>query len=208
MTKYLIYYIDEPLSEEQLQEMLAGVSEQRREKVLKMRFPLGRTQSLYAYVLLQRLLREVYGITEPPVFRELENGKPVMVGHEEIHFNMSHCKTAVACAVSDHPVGIDVETVPEKYNPSLAQYVFSDEEVAEIEQSSNPCLAFARYWTMKEATVKQSGRGITGKQQLRPLLDEWRKGTSPLTYHTEEFPDKGCVLTLCEKLAKLDELCE
>lgn len=199
MTKYLIYYIDEPLSEEQLQEMLAGVSEQRREKVLKMRFPLGRTQSLYAYVLLQRLLCDVYGITEPPVFRELENGKPVIVGHEDIHFNMSHCKTAVACAVSDHPVGIDVECVPEKYNPSLARYVFSDEEVVEIEQSSDPCIMFARYWTMKEATVKQSGRGITGKQQLRPLLDEWRKGVSPLLYITEEFADKGYVMTMCEE---------
>ena len=71
------------MTEEQFNDCLSRVSEQRREKVLKYKFQAGREQSLKAYMLLQRLLKEEYGITEPPVFRELENGKPVIVGHED-----------------------------------------------------------------------------------------------------------------------------
>ena len=138
-----------PMTEEQFNDCLSRVSEQRREKVLKYKFQAGREQSLKAYMLLQRLLKEEYGITEPPVFRELENGKPVIVGHEDIHFNMSHCKYAVACAVSNEPVGIDAEVIKENVKDDLARYVLSDEELEDLTP-----LKFTRLWTMKEAVVK------------------------------------------------------
>ena len=183
-----------PMTEEQFNDCLSRVSEQRREKVLKYKFQSGREQSLKAYMLLQILLKEEYGITEPPVFRELENGKPVIVGHEDIHFNMSHCKYAVACAVSNEPVGIDVEVIKEKVKDELARYVLSDEELEGL-----TLLKFTRLWTMKEAVVKLSGRGITGKEQLRPLLDDFHKGKSPLQIITKDFPEKKYVVSICYK---------
>ena len=181
------YLIDDnmtPMTEEQFNDCLSRVSAQRREKVLKYKFPAGREQSLKAYMLLQQLLKEEYGITEPPVFRELENGKPVIIGHEDIHFNMSHCKNAVACAVSDKPIGIDVERIQDKVNESLAQYVLNEKELEDITP-----LKFARLWTMKEAVVKLTGRGITGKEQLRPLLNDYYNGKSPWQIITKDFPD-------------------
>ena len=180
------------MTEEQFNYCLSKVSEQRREKVQKYKFSAGREQSLRAYMLLQRLLKEEYGIIEPPVFRELENGKPVIVGHEDIHFNMSHCKYAVACAVSNEPVGIDVERIMEKVNDDLAKYVLSDEELKDLTP-----LKFTRLWTMKEAVVKLTGRGITGKEQLRPLLDDFHKGNSPWQIITKEFPEKKYVVSIC-----------
>ena len=190
--KFLIDDNMTPMTEEQFNDCLSRVSEQRREKVLKYKFQAGREQSLKAYMLLQKLLKEEYGITEPPVFRELENGKPVIVGHEDIHFNMSHY--AVACAVSNEPVGIDVEVVKEKVKDELARYVLSDEEL----EGLTP-LKFTRLWTMKEAVVKLSGRGITGKDQLRPLLDDFHKGKSPLQIITKDFPEKKYVVSICYK---------
>lgn len=181
------YLIDDnmtPMTEEQFKDCLSRVSAQRREKVLKYKFASGREQSLRAYMLLQQLLKEEYGITEPPVFRELENGKPVIIGHEDIHFNMSHCKNAVACAVSDKPIGIDVERIQDKVNESLAQYVLNEKELEDITP-----LKFARLWTMKEAVVKLTGRGITGKEQLRPLLNDYYNGKSPWQIITKDFPD-------------------
>ena len=181
------YLIDDnmtPMTEEQFKDCLSRVSAQRREKVLKYKFASGREQSLRAYMLLQQLLKEEYGITEPPVFRELENGKPVIIGHEDIHFNMSHCKNAVACAVSDKPIGIDVERIQDKVNESLAQYVLNEKEFEDITP-----LKFARLWTMKEAVVKLTGRGITGKEQLRPLLNDYYNGKSPWQIITKDFPD-------------------
>ena len=189
------YLIDDnmtPMTEEQFNYCLSKVSEQRREKVLKYKFSAGREQSLRAYMLLQRLLKEEYGIIEPPVFRELENGKPVIVGHEDIHFNMSHCKYAVACAVSNEPVGIDVERIMEKVNDDLAKYVLSDEELKDLTP-----LKFTRLWTMKESVVKLTGRGITGTEQLRPLLDDFHKGNSPWQIITKEFPEKKYVVSIC-----------
>ena len=190
--RYLIDDNMNPMAEEQFNYCLSKVSEQRREKVLKYKFQAGREQSLRAYMLLQRLLKEEYGITEPPIFRELENGKPVIVGHEDIHFNMSHCKYAVACAVSNEPVGIDVERIMEKVNDDLAKYVLSDEELKDLTP-----LKFTRLWTMKEAVVKLTGRGITGKEQLRPLLDDFHKGNSPWQIITKEFPEKKYVVSIC-----------
>lgn len=189
------YLIDDnmtPMTEEQFNYCLSKVSEQRREKVLKYKFSTGREQSLRAYMLLQRLLKEEYGIIEPPIFRELENGKPVIVGHEDIHFNISHCKYAVACAVSNEPVGIDVERIMEKVNDDLAKYVLSDEELKDLTP-----LKFTRLWTMKESVVKLTGRGITGKEQLRPLLDDFHKGNSPWQIITKEFPEKKYVVSIC-----------
>lgn len=181
------YLIDDnmtPMTEEQFNDCLSRVSAQRREKVLKYKFAAGREQSLRAYMLLQQLLKEEYGITEPPIFRELENGKPVIIGHEDIHFNMSHCKNAVACAVSDKPIGIDVERIQDKVNESLAQYVLNEKELEDITPQK-----FARLWTMKEAVVKLTGRGITGKEQLRPLLNDYHNGKSPWQIITKDFPD-------------------
>lgn len=181
------YLIDDnmtPMTEEQFNDCLSKVSEQRREKVLRYKFASGREQSLKAYMLLQRLLKEEYGITEPPIFRELENGKPVIVGHEDIHFNMSHCKYAVACAVNDSPVGIDVERIQDTVKQSLAEYVLSDRELIDLTP-----LKFARLWTMKEAVVKLTGRGITGREQLRPLLNDYHNGKSPWQIITKDFPN-------------------
>ncbi len=189
------YLIDDnmtPMTEGQFNDCLSKVSEQRRQKVLKYKFQAGREQSLRAYMLLQRLIKEEYGITEPPVFRELENGKPVIIGHEDIHFNMSHCKYAVACAVSNEPVGIDVERIQEKVNDDLAKYVLSDDELKDITP-----LKFTRLWTMKEAVVKLTGRGITGKEQLRPLLSNFHKGNSLWQIITKEFPEKKYVVSIC-----------
>ena len=181
-----------PMTEEQFNDCLSRVSDQRREKVLKYRFQAGREQSLKAYMLLQRLLREEYGITEPPVFQELSNGKPIIIGHENIHFNMSHCKYAVACAVSNEPVGIDVERIQEKVKDELARYVLSDNELKDLTP-----LKFTRLWTMKEAVVKLMGRGITGKEQLRPLLNDFHKGKSPWQIITKDFPEKNYVVSVC-----------
>ena len=185
------------MSKEQFEHELSYVSEQRREKVLRFKYASGREQSLRAYRLLQRALKDVYGIEEAPVFRELENGKPVIIGHEDIHFNISHCKNAVACAVSSHPVGIDIEQVKDKVKEELAQYVFCEEELEMLHSADNPAAMFTRLWTMKESFVKLSGIGIEGKDQLRPLLASYHNGDSPYRFLTEECLEHSWVMSVC-----------
>jgi len=85
-----------------------------------------------------------------------------------------------------------VERIQEKVNDDLAKYVLSDDELKDITP-----LKFTRLWTMKEAVVKLTGRGITGKEQLRPLLSDFHKGNSPWQIITKEFPEKKYVVSIC-----------
>ena len=167
----MITLLSEKIWDFDLGAALREISEQRREQALKFKFEQGQRLCVLAYQLLKQGLREEYGITENPVFEYNEHDKPSIVGHPEIHFNLSHCKEAAACVVSDQPVGIDVESIRE-YKEPLVHYAMNDEEVRQIEASDNPAAAFIRLWTMKEATLKLIGTGIS--DDLKTAIDQER----------------------------------
>ena len=152
-------YIDEHIMDFDLDAALQQISEQRREQALRFKFERGQRTCVLAYLLLRKALRQEYGIHENPIFEYNAHGKPSIIGHPDIHFNLSHCREAVACAVSPHPIGIDVESVS-RYNDSVARYTMNESEQHQILQSDTPAEAFIRLWTMKEATLKRSGEGI------------------------------------------------
>jgi 4'-phosphopantetheinyl transferase len=136
---------------------------------------------------LKKGLQQEYGITENPIFEYNEHGKPSIVGHPEICFNLSHCKEAVVCVVSDQPVGVDVESIRE-YKESLVRYTMNDEEIREIEPSENPAATFIRLWTMKEATMKLIGTGISN--DMKTVID-----TTKYKYTTVER--QQYIYTIC-----------
>ena len=184
-------YIDEHIDDFDLQAALPEISEQRREQALRFKFERGQRTCVLAYLLLKKALREEYGLTENPLFEYGPHGKPFIVGHPEIHFSLSHCREAVACAVSDRPVGIDVESV-QRYRESLAQYTMSDEEQQLIAAAERPDVAFIRLWTMKEARLKLTGEGITN--DLKSALDggSWQ-------FTTVERLDRNYIYTVCKE---------
>lgn len=155
-------YIDDDLmrlSEEEVLREIDNLPQWRREQALQFKFDLGKRQCLLSYKLLLKALKEVYGIEEAPAFCYGEHGKPVLEAYPDIHFNISHCREAVACIVADVPVGVDVESVG-RYSESVARYCMSDAEVNEIELSASPQETFTLQWTKKEAAVKCLGTGI------------------------------------------------
>ena len=153
-------YVSEDIWNFDLEAALQEISEQRREQALKFKYELGQRLCVLAYQLLKQGLREEYGITENPIFEYNEHGKPSIVDHPEIFFNMSHCKYAAVCAISEKNVGIDVESIRE-FKDGLVRYTMNDEEILEIESAEDPASAFIRLWTMKEATMKLIGTGIS-----------------------------------------------
>ena len=152
-------YIDDHIWDFDLEAALLELSPERREQALRYRHELGRRQCALAYLLLKRALHEGYGITGNPRFNYGEHGKPLLADYPDIHFSLSHCREAVACAVSDRPVGIDVESIG-RYREQLAAYTMSEDERAAIAAAASPEVAFTRLWTMKEALLKCSGQGI------------------------------------------------
>ena len=56
-------------------------------------------QTTCARQLLAEALKREYRIQVLPRIERTENGKPYFADYPEIHFNYSHCKNAVVCAV-------------------------------------------------------------------------------------------------------------
>ena len=183
-------YLSEDIWDFDLSKALNEISEQRREQALKFKFEQGQRLCVLAYQLLKEGLHKEYGITENPIFEYNEHGKPSIVGHPEIYFNLSHCKEAVVCVISNHPIGIDVESIRE-FKDSLVNYTMNDDEVREIEASENPASAFIRLWTMKEATMKLVGTGISN--DMKTVID-----TTKYKYTT--IDRQRYIYTVCENI--------
>ena len=161
-------YLNDDIAHFDFEAALPLLSAQRREQALRFRHEQGRKTCAAAYLLLCEGLRKEYGITEPPTFEYGEHGKPQLVGLPHIHFNLSHCREAAICVLSDRPVGVDIESIRE-YKESLARYTMNDDELQHILHAERPDVEFIRLWTMKEAVLKLSGSGIT--DDLKGTLD-------------------------------------
>ena len=110
-----------------------------------------------------------------PPFLKGPDGKPYFAPdspYAELHFNISNSGAYEVLAVSDVPVGIDLQRETLHYSPlKMAQRWFTGEETAllsscpsEAEQRS----VFFRLWTAREAHIKLTGEG------LRRPLDSFR----------------------------------
>ena len=157
----MVYIFDrlDQYTDEVYEKHLSSLPAWRREKALQYIKLDDRKRSVLAFVLLQHALREEYGITEVPEFVYNEFGKPSF-SNLPIHFSLSHCKDAVACAVSDHNIGIDVESIA-PYNPDVARRVCTAAELEMLEQSANKDVDFIKLWTAKEAISKYEGMGLS-----------------------------------------------
>ena len=162
-------YVDDHIQCLDVAQALQAVGEQRRRYALRYRRELDRRLCLAAYVLLQRALHDEYGIDHVPPFIFGPHGKPMLEGYPHIHFNLSHCRHAAVCAVSDRPIGVDVESI-ESYDEALVAGTMSADEQRLIALSDDAPATFIKLWTMKESLLKLTGRGIT--QNVALVLDD------------------------------------
>ena len=178
-----------------VQAMLPLVSEQRREQALQFKHAFGQYACLKSYLLLQDLLREHYGIEGDLVFSYNEHGKPMLKEVSNIHFSISHCKEAIAVAVADRPVGIDVETlrVPSE---ALAERVMDEGEKLRFDISDTPEDFFTALWTAKEAVMKCRGTGIV-MEELPEILYKVRD--EMIIETTRPYPNIVCTLCVSNK---------
>lgn len=187
-------YLSQDIWDFDLDAALAEISEQRREQAVKFKHELGQRLCVLAYQLLKQGLSEVYGIEENPVFEYNEHGKPSIIGHPEICFNLSHCKEAAICAISDQPVGVDVESV-RSFNESLVRYTMNEDEIRQIESSEDQAVAFIRLWTMKESAMKLIGTGISN--DMKHVLQQ-----EGLNFETFVDAQSRFVYSICRFIVK------
>ena len=120
----------------------------RLQKVQALKKQEDKIRSVVAFLLLERALQDL-GISPVPEFAYEEFGKPYLPGYP-VHFSLSHTKNAVACAVSDCPIGVDVQEKM-KYSSRLSKRICSDAECTALENAEDKGLVLTALWTKKEA---------------------------------------------------------
>ncbi len=127
-----------------------------------------------AYTLLKDAVKQVWSWDSLPEISRLSNGKPIFSQYPDCYFNLSHSGEMVLCALSDHPVGVDIEIVRPRKS-EFPDYVFKGAEYERYLKLGGDWNAFYILWTEKESIIKYTGEG----------LKAWRRAALP----------EGCVMT-------------
>lgn len=175
--------------------------------------------------LLSFALRNEYSIefTEE-MLRYGEHGKPMLKGGFP-HFNISHCKGMVVCALADCPIGVDIEPRRRITEPLLRK-VCTEEELFYVKGGSNSkelafweekhlngtnvflsnksaaeseILNFLKIWTLKESFLKMIGKGITidMKEVQFEVEKEGEIQCNQGGFYKQEILREGYILSLC-----------
>ncbi len=173
--------------------LLFGRSDHRALRLCRLRgFRLA--QSMTAELLCRDLLAELApGMPFLPV--EDESGKPRFSGCP-LQFSISHSGDFVAGAVSDKPVGIDLQELRSISDRVLGR-LYSPEERRWI--GAGPITERAiRLWTMKEAYGKLLGTGIFRDPRFCAVFEGDRLVTryDGFAFHFPEAPE-GLLLSVC-----------
>ncbi len=120
-------------------------------------------------------------------------GKPYLKDWPRIQFNLSHSGAYGVCAVSDAPVGVDVEMI-RPLRQDVAKRFFTKVEQGYL--SAQPPEEFFRLWTRKESFTKAVGKGLTLPMDRFSVLDDvlYRDG---IAWFFHAHPIENGFLTVC-----------
>mgnify|MGYP003407010879 CR=1 FL=1 len=156
------------LSQVPRQVLLDTLSEAERAKVA--RFMAKDDSDLYltAHALTRCLLARLLGAVPSALeFQVSERGRPELAGdaaQSGIRFNLSHTRGLAACGVTlRSAIGVDAEHITRKVDLSgVGKRVFSTRELAGLHALGGDAQRqrFFDLWTLKEAYVKATGKGL------------------------------------------------
>ena len=182
-------------SEQEVARLLPLVSAQRREQALRYKHTFGQYCCLQSYKMLCELLAEwsrvhQLPINQQPIFLYNDYGAPYIEGGP--HFSISHCKRGIAVAVSENPIGIDIESI-RSFKPELMRKTMNEDEQLRITSSAIPEVEFIRFWTQKEALLKLQGTGIIS--DLHHVLAH----TNDISWTEMINQEKGYICTIANR---------
>jgi len=166
MYKLYAFFDLDQLNNETLEWCMQHLPEERRAKVLRYRREIDRKLSVVSYLLLIYALHKEFKLSSPTI-AYTDKGKPYLSDYPDIHFNISHCPLGCVCAVSDKPIGVDIQDV-RPFSQDIANRCCSVEELLLLTQSADPAACFTQMWAMKESYLKMTGEGIA---QSLPTID-------------------------------------
>ena len=138
---------DEPLFCEERQNEINAISNER-----------VRREKYYVWKLLEYAIKDSFSQDVSKIsFTKSKNGKWLC---KEFEFSLSHSAEAISVALSDTPVGIDVERIRVKRSKKMAEYILTEKEYFEYsdipDEKSEDYIV--RKWCQKEAVFKMQNK--------------------------------------------------
>ena len=145
--------------------LAALLDAEERARAVRFLHDRSRREHVAAHALKRAMVAALMGVAPSACrFAAQEGGKPTLVYPGGLHFNLSHCRGLVAVAASrDAPVGIDTEPIGSDAPLDIASMVLAPTELFWLDtlMPSERSEWFIRFWTLKEAFVKATGRGLS-----------------------------------------------
>ena len=161
---------------------------EKRARILRYRNIIDRKRSVCAEMLAKKAIADRFSVSPGEVELSADDkGKPVCKNFK-IELSLTHSGDYAACAISDVPIGIDIQKIV-PYNPRVAGKVCSKAELEAIEKSGDRAAEFIKLWTKKEAVLKMQGTGFN--QSIKDCLDGQRIKTLRFS---------GYFVSICEKV--------
>lgn len=203
--KLYALYINQSIPSQLFNSLLPFVSIERRKKIYKFIRKEDADRSLIADILLREALIENLKIENDNIFFNYGNyGKPRLINHESINFNISHSGNWVVCAINSHEVGIDIEKI-EDIDFDIAKSFFSEKEYIDLmnKDINKRKDYFYDLWTLKESYIKACGKGLSLDLRSFSFLIEnsnillESKDNSRNYFFKQYFIDKNYKLSVC-----------
>ena len=156
-----LYHCDiSKMSDEEFLNLYAHADKNRQNKADRLRNNPDKKLSIAAGELVRKAVSEKFNIDKNDIrFRVGKNGKPY-IENIDIEFSISHSGDIAMCAISDKPVGLDIEKIRD-ININVVKRMFAaDEQRYVLEKWSLSKQRFFEVWTRKEAYAKMLGKGV------------------------------------------------
>ena len=114
------------------------------------------------------------GIDPHQTIEKDQNGRPYLAQAPTVGISMSHADNLTVYAISDAPVGVDIESPDAIRDPlKISRRFFTDGERAYVENAGDTARAACEIWTKKEALAKYFGNGLSKNLNRDTTSDEF-----------------------------------
>lgn len=153
------------------------ISDERRNRIKKFKFYEDALLSLFSELMVRMILTKTKNIPNSEIqFSNNIYGKPFLRDKSlDFHFNISHARGIVLCAVADKPVGVDVE-YKKSIEMDIAKRFFTKEEYNRLMslKEKEQIDLFYDLWVVKESYLKFTGFGL--QKGLDSFVIDFDKG--------------------------------
>lgn len=155
-----VYILNTDEIKENEEKIISRISEARRERTERYLHSSAKRNSYGAELLLRFALKKNNAVPADyePNIAYGKYGKPYLQDMN-IHFSLSHSADYAICAVSEHPIGTDIEML-RPFKASLQRKIVSDRDIL---------ISPAELWSAKEAYLKLLGCGLCTELKLHDI---------------------------------------